>query len=264
MLVVLKTMHLFLASTGLLLLQPQAILGSASHRSLVGKPPPFPLGRDGSKEERYIIDPISEAYYAEGLDGRSSQDDPICVNVKKTLELGNDSCFSQSFDVIVQVDTPLKCRAKALNSNVGDYLGLSMYTEDWNNGGQYCSVGSQYGSTVECSIGLIMTIQVQIEFYGSSNSTTIEVTCTNDPCTAPVCGDGFCSAGLELPVTPLKKTNATCKEDCGYSCGDGICDADLGESEATCRRDCYPDPCIEFEEFVTLDFNETKEFRFEL
>ena len=45
------------------------------------------------------------------------------------------------------------------------------------------------------------------------------------------CGDGFCDAGLG-------ETCATCAEDCGTCCGDDYCDIPLGENCKNCAEDC--------------------------
>lgn len=56
--------------------------------------------------------------------------------------------------------------------------------------------------------------------------------CPNNP--APSCGDHFCSGGEEA---------ASCATDCAAPhCGDGVCTAGIGETQATCVYDCTSPP----------------------
>jgi len=54
--------------------------------------------------------------------------------------------------------------------------------------------------------------------------------CPQDCC---VCGDGFCNPDY------CKETSATCAADCPASCGNGKCEASLGEHKWNCEKDCF-------------------------
>ena len=248
---VFKAMHLFVAASALLVLQSRtaAALGGRMYRA--------PHGPDTAVwDEANEQDDISMEVAESGLAGRAG-DAPICVKVDRTFET-SESYFFYWFDVVVPKDSAFTCSASSLDEG---YLALNMYTESWYDGGRYCYVSSE-SKKVECTLGLpTETIGIYVEYFGTS-STTINVSCNNEPCTEAVCGDAFCSAGFETPVNPGPKTDATCKDDCGYTCGDGTCDPEVGEDETTCVRDCYV--CAEVEDTVFLEEGQTKEYEIEL
>jgi hypothetical protein len=55
------------------------------------------------------------------------------------------------------------------------------------------------------------------------------------PCRVEPCGDGTCDASIG-------ESCGTCTQDCGTCvvCGNGSCDASVGESCETCEQDCGP------------------------
>ena len=248
---VFKAMHLFVAASALLIFQPRTVAGLGGRMHHTPHGPEATVWVEANEQ-----DAISMEVAENGLAGRSD-DAPICVKVDKTFET-SESYFFYWFDVVVPKDSAFTCSASSLDEG---YLALNMYTESWYDGGRYCYVSSE-SKKVECTLGLpTETIGIYVEYFGTS-STTINVSCNNEPCTEAVCGDAFCSAGFETPVTPGPKTDATCKDDCGYTCGDGTCDPEVGENESTCVRDCYV--CAEVEETVFLEEGQTKEYEIEL
>ncbi len=61
--------------------------------------------------------------------------------------------------------------------------------------------------------------------------------CPGDCTFAACCGNGACNAGIG-------ETCSTCAADCGACCGDGTCDAGIGETCSTCATDCGGCPLV--------------------
>jgi len=59
-------------------------------------------------------------------------------------------------------------------------------------------------------------------------------------CAGNPCGDGTCDANIGEDC-------GTCEADCGAcpTCGDGTCDANIGENCSTCEADCGPCGCCD-------------------
>lgn len=55
----------------------------------------------------------------------------------------------------------------------------------------------------------------------------------------------------------------SCKEDCGFFCGDGVCDPDVGEDDTTCLADCFfCEPAVN--EVINLDAGESALYEIEV
>ena len=60
-----------------------------------------------------------------------------------------------------------------------------------------------------------------------------ELTCPADCGSAATCGDTVCDANIG-------ETCSTCSADCGTCCGDGTCSVEYGETSDNCSADCPP------------------------
>ena len=125
----------------------------------------------------------------------------------------------------------------------------------------FCDSYYYYSETSECSIGGPSTGRVKISVSYFGPPTTVTISCSNEPCTAPVCGDGFCSSELETPLSPGGATDTTCSEDCGRTCGDGTCDAEVGENDSNCLSDCG---CLYLDETLTLLYSLPSSYEIEV
>ena len=248
----LKKIHLCVAlSVAALLVGPvQVVSGTIrppnapnTHPATQGVPP---VGRSGGKQQ----DPVS----AQGLSGRSG-DSPICVELSERFRSSQGFYDFRYYYVEIPHGSHFSC---SLSGGSEGQTYLSMYA--YSDQERFCTISSS-NQSLECFIGDgSEVLEVSVEYYGPP--TMIELDCNNEPCTAAVCGDDFCSDGFETPQFPGGATESTCKEDCGLSCGDGFCDAENGEDDTNCFSDCFV--CAVVDETLDLDFGENVEYQIDV
>ena len=179
---------------------------------------------------------------------------PACVEVNESFETDiNGFPTVRAYQVQLPLDNPfLSCTATGAGQ--GEFALLMRFVEDddvFEDDDTYCFNYNYLTETYECSVGGGPTASVSVVLYYLGLPTTITITCSNEPCTVPVCGDGFCSNEVETPLSPEGATGTTCQEDCGKTCGDGICDTEVGEDKSNCLSDCG---CLYLNEKLNLGF----------
>ena len=202
----------------------------------------------------FTQDPTSAGYLA----GRASNEKlSSCIELNDSFDSVKGYPTFRSYQVPVPVEnTFLSCRTTG--SGQGQ-IQLEMHA--YRSAETYCTYYYSLSETSECSVGGPSTglVDIRVSYFGPP--TTLKISCSNEPCTAPVCGDGFCSNELETPLLPTGATGITCQEDCGKACGDGICDARVGENDSNCLSDCG---CLYLDEKLFLWFAETRSYEIEV
>jgi len=220
------------------------------------------IGREEWEKEGKLQDKFSQEIEAAGSSTGRSDSDPICVALNESFSVDGGGPFDnygyKNFKIGIPTGSGLTCTV--VGAEQGEYYELSMYSYTDN---RYCSINNNGSVDPECSIGGVSQEYVDINFYYSGSPSTINLVCNNEPCIPAVCGDGYCSDGFETPLAPTGATDESCKEDCGLSCGDGVCDAEIGEDETSCIADCFL--CIEIDKTIEyLAPGDTEEFTVDL
>jgi len=125
-------------------------------------------------------------------------------------------------------------------------------------GFNYCESLSGEAST-GCALNPKQDLVLVGLFY-QGPPTTLEVSCSNEPCGVETgfCGDGFCNlfgsfnpdffdnpfanAILPFDFRNSEELPLNCEQDCGRICGNDICEPQYGEDATNCIRDCYVCP----------------------
>ena len=144
--------------------------------------------------------------------------------------------------------------AQVCSPNTTDCLGNAVVKCD-PNGSAWVSLG-QCATGASCSLGRCLQDQ---DFCGDGSCsadencatcpadcgnccgngqcetlfTETELTCPADCARTPTCGDHVCDANIG-------ENCSTCSADCGSCCGNGTCDHQYGETSVTCSADCQP------------------------
>lgn len=143
---------------------------------------------------------------------------------KTELNVDSDSEFSANEDGRIAAKD-------GKDSFEGDINGV--FAGSWNLLYSDCSSVNKPASitcfNADCGNGAVQTGEACDDGNNEDND-GCDKTCDAE---APVCGNGVCE---------FAEDSTTCPSDCGPAgfCGDGTCDAGLGENPGTCPADCTP------------------------
>lgn len=121
----------------------------------------------------------------------------------------------------------------------------SCVCQSGGQGSQRCNIsgtawGECTGCPEDCTPGdkrcrdnVVEVCSATGDAYQEETICTFNEICTAGACVPATCGNGSCE---------IEEGCQRCPEDCGSCCGDGSCDAALGETLASCPEDCTVAP----------------------